>query len=217
MTAGGLVPGVGRSAVKVVHFGQAVFDPEVAAHERRRLVKQLAGGKGRVQNFWQIGQHGLPHRLHHRVVFRRQVFWHRDGDCGGTWLECGGAGLGQRLGNSIPRLFAQQRHQFVKRHPTRQFSAVGSQHQQGGADDRLGVFAGIFQLGGIHAQRVGQPDGGVYHLRHLAALGQLGLVVGQALQGPFGQQRNVVVGKAMPLVHAEVAVLRHGDQAFEHV
>ena len=58
-------------------------------------------------------------------------------------------------------------------------------------------------------------------MRHDLAFGQLGLVFryqrGVRLERPALQHRDVLVLKTAPLVHAEVAVLRHAQQRLEHV
>ena len=58
-------------------------------------------------------------------------------------------------------------------------------------------------------------------MRHGLALGQFGLVFGYqrgvGLERPALQHRDVFVLKTAPLVHAEVAVLRHAQQRLEHV
>ena len=128
-------------------------------------------------------------------------------------------GNAQRLASAFrcAILFAQCHDHLFKGDPVRHFSSPGRQYQQRRADHGLGVLACIFQSGSVHPQLCCEPDGRVNHLNHLTALGPFGLVVGKAPERPFGKLRNMVVGEAGVLVHAEMAVLRHGDQGLEHV
>ena len=105
--------------------------------------------------------------MHHRLECGRQIFGQRNSAAGG-------------LGRC--RLFAQIGDDCLERHPVRQLRLLARQHQQCGADDRLGIAAGVFQRVSIQTQAVGQPERCANHLRYFVALGQLGLVVGQAAQ-----------------------------------
>ena len=89
--------------------------------------------------------------------------------------------------------------------------------QQGGADDGLGIGACFFQVVGAQTEALGQPQRGLDGVLHGQTLGQFGTVLRVAFERPLGQLRYVLVREALALVHAEVAVLRHGDELFQQL